>query len=160
MIRKALIASSAEPLDVGQAIAEWRRAMIAGGISSPETLDELESHLRDDAEEKRARGLSAEEAFAAAVQQIGQVAALQSEFKKIEHSNEKTAMKLTVILVGIVVALMGLGMILPALANYGHPHPFSERAIIGLVIAVVLVTTGASAIFYGIKLRKTPKRVE
>lgn len=56
--------------------------------------------------------------------------------------------------------MMGLGMILPALANYGRPHPFSERAIIGAVIAIVLVTTGASAIFYGTKWRKTPKRVE
>ena len=104
--------------------------------------------------------MSAAQAFAAALQQIGQVAALQTEFKKIKTFNEKTVMKLTVILVGIVVALMGLGMILPALANYGQPHPFSERAITGLIIALVLVTTGASAIYYGIKLRKTSKRVE
>ena len=160
MIRKALIASSAEPLDVGRAIAVWRRAMIAGGISSPETLDELESHLRDDAAEKRGLGLSAEQAFAAAVQQIGQVAALQIEFKKVKHSNEKAAMKRIIILVGILVALLGLGMILPALANYGRPHPFSDRAITGLVIAGVLVIMGTSTIYCGIKLRKTPKRVE
>lgn len=104
MIRKASIASSAEPPDTGDAIAEWRRAMLAGGIRSPETLDELESHLRDDAEQKRELGLSAEQAFADAAQQLGHVAALQTEFKKIQRSNEKTVMKLTVILVGIVVA--------------------------------------------------------
>ena len=52
MIRNALDASSAERFDFGRAIAKWRRAMVAGGISSRETLDELESHLRDDMEEK------------------------------------------------------------------------------------------------------------
>ena len=38
--------------NLDQSITEWRRQMVAGGIQSPRVLDELESHLRDDAEEQ------------------------------------------------------------------------------------------------------------
>ena len=40
--------------DLDQAIVAWRRQMIAAGFNSAETLDELESHLRDDVEQCRA----------------------------------------------------------------------------------------------------------
>ena len=43
--------------NLDQAIVEWRRQMAAGGIRSPEVLDELESHLRDDVEQQMRLGL-------------------------------------------------------------------------------------------------------
>ncbi len=41
-----------------QAILQWRRQMLSAGIKTPEPLDELENHLRDDMEQKIRSGLS------------------------------------------------------------------------------------------------------
>ncbi len=68
-----------------QAIAEWRRQMIAAGIQAPIPLDELESHLRDDIEEQMKTGADAARAFALAVQRMGQPAPLQMEFMKTRN---------------------------------------------------------------------------
>ncbi|MDB6112670.1 MAG: NDP-hexose 4-ketoreductase [Pedosphaera sp.] len=68
--------------NLDQAIAAWRRQMAAGGVNSPEVWNELESHLRDDLEQRIRSGLNPQPAFEAAVQQIGQADALKKEFKK------------------------------------------------------------------------------
>jgi len=65
-----------------QALAAWRRQMAAGGITSAEVLDELESHLRDDVEEQVRAGADAQAAFVSAVLRIGPAAALKKEFTK------------------------------------------------------------------------------
>jgi hypothetical protein len=64
------------------AIAEWRRQLAGGGVRSPEVLDELEGHLRDDVEDQRSRGVSVAQAFENAVQQVGQPCLLKTEFAK------------------------------------------------------------------------------
>ena len=80
--------------DLDQAIVEWRRQMAAAGINNPETLDELESHLRDDVERGQERpGFSAAQAFAGAVEQMGQIAALKTEFRKVKRPIERMIMK-------------------------------------------------------------------
>ena len=56
-----------------QAIAEWRRDLAAGGIKSPELLDEMESHLRDDVEHQIRSGTTAGEAWLAAIGRLGDV---------------------------------------------------------------------------------------
>jgi hypothetical protein len=66
--------------DLESRIAEWRRQMIAGGITDPEALDELESHLREDVERNVQSGLNAQQAFDAAVAKIGDAHALKFEF--------------------------------------------------------------------------------
>ena len=63
-------------------IASWRQEMLAVGIKTPVPLDELESHLRDEIERQLRTGSSAEGAFKAAVQQLGQAHALRVEFNK------------------------------------------------------------------------------
>ena len=68
--------------NLDQAIADWRRQMLAAGIKTPVPLDELESHLREDLEQQMQSGKNATEAFAAAIQRIGQAHALQFEFAK------------------------------------------------------------------------------
>lgn len=79
--------------DLDQAIVDWRRQMIAAGFNSGETLDELESHLRDDLEQCQSRsGSCTPEAFEVAVQQMGQVAALKSEFRKVTRPIERMIM--------------------------------------------------------------------
>ena len=64
-----------------QAIAEWRKRMAAGGINSSAVLDELESHLREDVEQLQ-KGRTEQQAFEAAVLQIGQAGILKCEFAK------------------------------------------------------------------------------
>jgi hypothetical protein len=68
--------------DLDRAIADWRRQMLAAGIKSSESLDELESHLRDDVEGQMRSGLGTEAAFAAARERIGSAKSLKGEFEK------------------------------------------------------------------------------
>jgi len=69
--------------DLEKQIAEWRQQMLAAGIKSPVPLEELESHLREDVERRVKSGADAQEAFDAAVQQIGQAHSLEAEFAKV-----------------------------------------------------------------------------
>jgi hypothetical protein len=69
--------------DLEQSIAEWRRQLAAGGITSSALLDELESHLRDEMERQLLVGATAQDAFAIAVQRIGRPNALKREFDKL-----------------------------------------------------------------------------
>ena len=64
------------------AIKDWRRKMLAGGIPPGDALDELESHLRDDIEQRTQSGLDEQKAFEAAITQIGPAGTLKSEFAK------------------------------------------------------------------------------
>jgi hypothetical protein len=81
-----------------QAISDWRRQMAAGGLKSPEVVNELESHLRDDVEQQIRSGIGEEQAFEAAVQRIGQANALKREFKKAGGIKWALHKKLRVIL--------------------------------------------------------------
>jgi hypothetical protein len=79
--------------DLEKAIAEWRRRMLAAGISAPESLDELESHLREEIEERMRLGLDAQRAFEAAVERVGQPSALGAEFAKLSLSRRTLPLK-------------------------------------------------------------------
>jgi hypothetical protein len=65
-----------------QTVAEWRRQMRAADIKTPAPMDELEIHLREEIERQMKSGLSAQEAFEAASQRLGQASALKEEFAK------------------------------------------------------------------------------
>jgi hypothetical protein len=65
-----------------QAIADWRQKMLAAGIETPVPLEELELHLREEVERQVDRGVSAEEALALAVKNVGAASSLKSEFQK------------------------------------------------------------------------------
>jgi hypothetical protein len=54
-----------------QSITEWRRQMIGGQIKSATTLDELESHLRENVRALLLTGKSENEAFQIATTPIG-----------------------------------------------------------------------------------------
>lgn len=69
--------------DLEKAIAEWRNRMLAAGIKTPVPLDELESHLRDGVEDQMKSGVSAQEAFEAAVLRIGEARLIKHEFTKV-----------------------------------------------------------------------------
>ena len=59
-----------------EAIVQWRRQMLAAGISSPVPLEELESHLREEVERQTQAGLGAQQAFETAVVRMGQANAI------------------------------------------------------------------------------------
>ena len=65
-----------------QAIAEWRRQMLAAGIKTPVPLEELEIHLREEIERQVQSGTEAQSALEAAVQKIGRAGVLKNEFQK------------------------------------------------------------------------------
>jgi hypothetical protein len=68
--------------DLEEAIAGWRREMVAGGVIASEVLEELESHLRDDIEQELRNGIETRRAFDGAAGRIGQAHCLKSEFSK------------------------------------------------------------------------------
>lgn len=71
--------------DLEQAIAEWRRQMLAAGLKTPAPLYELESHLREDIRALLSAGRPEAEAFQLAVARLGNGGSLRTEFKKLKQ---------------------------------------------------------------------------
>src|SRR5271170_7584596 len=69
--------------DLEKSIADWQKQMLAAGIKAPVPLEELEIHLREEIEQQMRAGLSVEKAFESAVQKIGRVHVLKTEFAKV-----------------------------------------------------------------------------
>src|SRR5215469_11868219 len=81
-----------------QSILEWRRQMLSVGLRNPNVLDELESHLWEEADRQINLGVDPKDAFETAVRRIGQPKALNLEFKKITGIKQVTErMKHTVL---------------------------------------------------------------
>jgi hypothetical protein len=68
--------------DIDQAITDWRRQLARSGINSPDVLDELESHLRDDLQQL-SDSASEAQCFLDAVERLGQTGLLKTEFAKV-----------------------------------------------------------------------------
>lgn len=66
--------------ELEEKIIEWRQKMQAAGFVPGEIRDELESHLRDSYEKGIKLGRNPDEAFANAVQRLGQSSELKREF--------------------------------------------------------------------------------
>src|SRR5438105_4169841 len=93
-------------VNLDEQIRKWRGQMAADGVSASAVLDELESHLRDDMEQRIKSGLNPQDAFAEAARQIGPAHALRTELQKINRAKsfrEWVGRKLAVI-----VAIVGL----------------------------------------------------
>src|SRR5688572_10874778 len=74
--------------DIDHAILEWRRQLARGGINSPDVLDELESHLRDDLQHEASHSASESQSFQNAVERLGQTGLLKTEFAKVSGWRE------------------------------------------------------------------------
>jgi len=70
--------------ELERAISGWRGELRSRGIKGSETLDELESHLRDDLEEQVRSGTEIQHAFDTARARIGKTCSLQMEFEKVK----------------------------------------------------------------------------
>jgi hypothetical protein len=128
-----------------QAISEWRRHMLAAGVKDPDVVDELESHLREDVARQVQSGESAEHAFEAAVQRVGQASLLKREFAKLGGKKWVVLLrKLKGIFVGAFVPFPSLSTFTPSarstleLARKEAPrlhHSFvgTEHVLLGLL---------------------------
>lgn len=65
------------------AIRRWKDELGRSPILSPESVAELESHLRDSVATLEEKGLSTEEAFLIAARRIGPPGNLEAEFAKV-----------------------------------------------------------------------------
>jgi len=125
--------------DLERAIAEWREQLASDGISPPEVLDELESHLRDDIEQQMRSGLSPQQAFNAALQRLGRRDALKTEFKRISGRTEvleKLMGLVGIILVGFIVWMSGYTFLQMELSP-------SEQIVAYAAVAFTLLTACA-----------------
>jgi hypothetical protein len=83
-----------------QSIAEWRRQMQGVGVQNSETLEELESHLREDVARRVQSGETEERAFERAVRDIGQPSLLKHEFAKLGGKKSSWLSKLKRLIAG------------------------------------------------------------
>jgi len=134
--------------DLETSIADWRKQMLAAGIKSPVPLEELESHLREEVVRQMKSGLSKQQAFEAAVQQIGLAKVLRKEFKKVERTLMK---KIMIILLGIFGILIGPGLILPALAKHRDLDVWNNDIVMPLVAGIIILLAGVGTAIYGIR---------
>jgi hypothetical protein len=72
--------------DLEQAVAQWREQMLNAGIERELSLDELESHLRDEFAHEALLGSNTEQAFQSAVERLGRAEVLRAEFTKVHTS--------------------------------------------------------------------------
>lgn len=137
--------------NLDKAIVEWRQQMIRSGVNVSETLDELESHLRDEIEEQ-AQGVSEEaNAFVAAIQRIGTARALKNEFDKTNHG--KIMKRIFIISAGIIGVLIGMGFVMPAVAQYRHEGAMLNNEPWLFLLGSLLTLAGLSAGILGARKR-------
>jgi hypothetical protein len=85
--------------DLNEKITRWRQQMLAAGIKTPVPLEELESHLREEIERQMEAGMEPQAALAAAMEKIGQVQTLKTEFTKIGGAKKSVRWEQNVALV-------------------------------------------------------------
>jgi hypothetical protein len=127
---------SNETFDLQQAITDWRRQLARGGIHSPDVLDELESHLRDDLQQQLRSGVGPRQAFHAALQRLGQNDALKIEFKKANPTAEVLGKLMTgvcVILAAFIVWMSGYTFLQMELSPSGQIVAYAAVAVTLLV---------------------------
>jgi len=131
--------------DLEQAIADWRRQMTAAGIKSPVPLEELESHLREEFEQQVKSGLSAQQAFETATQEIGQARALKSEFEKNDASIGARFVELTGIAWGVIAGVFSLWSLLLLFTC-------EEASWFGRMLGLVAIALTVSSWRYGYRV--------
>jgi len=75
------------PFDLNGAIQQWRENLGHSPAFRHESLDELESHMRDSVAKLQTQGLAPDEAFTVAVKRIGEDQPLTTEFAKVNSNS-------------------------------------------------------------------------
>ncbi len=131
--------------DLEKSIADWRRQMLAAGIKTPVPLEELESHLREEVEREIQGGLSAPQAFAAAIQRLGQAQALEAEFAKVLAPTEARERKLKLLCLAAVALAYLTPFVLAAPRPWNGMNP--GEACLGLAALTLSVAGMFSGLF-------------
>ena len=137
--------------DLEQAIAEWRRQMLAAGIKRPVPLEELEIHLREEIGQRMKSGLNEQKAVEISIRQIGQPKVLKNEFEKIKRTFME---RILMVMGGIFIVLVGGGFVLQAIAEYPDLSAWAGGQRGFLTIGICTLLCGACAVFSGLKKRK------
>lgn len=120
--------------DLETLIREWRKVGSTPHVS-PETLDELETHLRETAEHFVRSGMPVADAFQHAVAELGPMAGISSEFQKLDQPLW-LPIKLTI----GVTALTAVAAFIIAIALLGRSN--LGVATLLLAIHVFVITLG------------------
>jgi hypothetical protein len=140
--------------DLEQAIADWRKQMLAAGIKTPAPLEELEIHLREDVEERMRSGVTVQLAFETTVRQIGQGELLQPEFARAGETIYERMKQLFCAFAGIPNYQLATNMnttttnsnIEPRWATYAKAGTFLFPAVFLWLFTVVFVLPKANEI--------------
>lgn len=116
--------------------------MSAGGINTPEVLNELETHLREDVEQQMASGLTAQLAFEAAVRHIGRAGLLRSEFAGAEDGTQRERK-----IAGLLMALAAMPYFLFATVGLFKIEMNTSERLVGIAAVAVSVLFGCSGAF-------------
>lgn len=125
--------------------------MLAAGIKSPVPLEELESHLREDIDRSVRSGLGEDHAFRLAVSQIGDPGTLKAEFARVENRERKYMKRGLIIAAGIVGVLVGMALVMPAVAQYRHDGAMRNDEPWLFLIGSLLTLAGCGAAIRGAK---------
>jgi ClpA/ClpB-like protein len=120
-----------------KAINDWKRRLAASGLVSRETVEELESHLREDFETQVRQGIDRAAAFQSAVARIGDLELLTSEFGKLPSNRSGTLLNIFRVS-SITAAVLMLISNVPALRD-------SE---IGLAASIICPIALAASVFF------------
>jgi hypothetical protein len=106
--------------ELEKSIADWRWQMLAAGIKAPEPLEELELHLRDEVDQQLRLTADPAEAFAAAVQRMGDPLDLKREFSKTSGWVGR--------LWWVWLGIGGFGLMQTAMLNFVGPLVFHRHS--------------------------------
>ena len=127
--------------DLEQAIADWRRQMLAAGIKTPVPLEELESHLREEIGRRMKSGVTAQQAFEDSLQQIGQANLLKNEFEKVDEAKklrERRSIQIVFFASLGAVSLFVTACVVFRLGSFSEISPAQQRSGLAAVAAMVL----------------------
>jgi len=115
-------------------IKAWRAQLIRTGLDNPQSITELEGHLREDVEQQIRLGASPHQALEGAAGRIGNVEALKREFAKAGPSRRLQISRLLGIACAALAGLFSL-MLVPNI--FGHHEASVAERLLGL-IAIML----------------------
>jgi len=132
--------------DIEQAVSQWRRRMLAAGIKAPATLDELESHLREDIRVFLSAGKAGEEAFRLAVARVGNPKFIRMEFNKVKSPMSGPVLLGSLLWAGATVALAA-DLLIGHFYGIGHFAGKGSLRSLLLCAHILTVTAGYLAVF-------------
>lgn len=142
------IMESKTEFDLNLNLERWRESLADSPSFQPGNLDELEVHLRDSVNTLEAKGLSTEESFLIATRRLGQPAALEKEFGKV-NSETVWLSRWMWMAVGIFL-FMSLQLIRGLMDNgflaFGIHSTFNAHLIGFLNMAAIFVLFAASIV--------------